>query len=411
MKKYSARKIALTMGLVFLSLSLAPAETFRFKFKEGDSYRINSTVHESVYANRVLSHTAEITNRITVSVSDARALTGAKLLSARHDCTFMTSERNSNRSFTWGREYESSFRRNELGYYDIADEYFMPVVRNVPTFPTGDVKVGDKWSGQGEEAHDLRDTFGIETPFKVPFTVTYTYQGPVERDGKKLHLIQAEYTLFFDSPADAAPSAAMADYPARTMGYSKQRIYWDNQLGIISYYDEDFRIQMELESGAVLEWKGTAEATVTESKLLDRDQVANELNSAISRLGIKDASAKATDEGVTITLENIQFEADSANLLPSEKEKIKKLASLLERYPDKQLLISGHTALAGTPETRQKLSEERADAVAKFLISMGVRDEYGVYTRGFGAEKPLVPNVTEANRARNRRVEITVLDK
>mgnify|MGYP001810904818 CR=1 FL=1 len=42
---------------------------------------------------------------------------------------------------------------------------------------------------------------------------------------------------------------------------------------------------------------------------------------------------------------------------------------------------------------------------------MGVRSEYNVYTRGFGAEKPVAPNDTEANKSRNRRVEITILEK
>ncbi|HPA10619.1 MAG TPA: OmpA family protein, partial [Treponemataceae bacterium] len=100
-----------------------------------------------------------------------------------------------------------------------------------------------------------------------------------------------------------------------------------------------------------------------------------------------------------------------ARLMPAEKEKITRIAALLERYPDKELLNSGHTALAGTPGARQKLSEERAEAVAQFLVEMGVRSEYNVYTRGFGAERPVAPNTTEANRARNRRVEITILEK
>ena len=426
----SARKIPFALSLA-LSLALsvpAGAETFRYRFVDGDSYRINSTVQEKVYVNRRLSHNAEITNRITVTVSDVRDADSGKPggISARHDCTFMTSERNTNRSFSWGREYESAFRRNALGEYDIAESYFMPVVRNVPTFPERDVKIGESWTGTGEEAHDLRDTFGIDAPFKVPFTVTYTYEGPVTRDGKTLHLIQAEYTLMYDSPAredraagnvngtgsaDGTSDGLTADYPVTTLGFSRQKIYWDNDLGMIPYYSEEFRIQLQLASGTVLEFRGTAEATVTETKLMDRDSIVQDMNDEISRLGIADTRAEATEDGITISLENIQFEADSARLLPSEKEKITKIAALLERYPDRELLVSGHTALAGTKGARQKLSEERAEAVARFLVEMGVRNPYNVYTRGFGSDKPVAPNDTEANRARNRRVEITILEK
>jgi outer membrane protein OmpA-like peptidoglycan-associated protein len=176
-------------------------------------------------------------------------------------------------------------------------------------------------------------------------------------------------------------------------------------------YSEEYRILLKLASGTLLEFKGTAEAIVTETKLMDREKEVREMNEELEKLGIADTTAHESEEGITISMENIQFEPDSARLMPTEKEKITRIAALLERYPDKELLISGHTALAGTPGARQKLSEERAEAVAQFLVEMGVRSEYNVYTRGFGAERPVAPNTTEANRARNRRVEITILEK
>jgi outer membrane protein OmpA-like peptidoglycan-associated protein len=144
---------------------------------------------------------------------------------------------------------------------------------------------------------------------------------------------------------------------------------------------------------------------------MDRAAIVKDMNKEIANLGIKNTTVTSTEDGITISIENIQFEADSSNLLPSEKEKIKKLSAILERYPDKELLVSGHTALAGTAAARQKLSEERAEAVAKFLVEMGVRNDYNIYTQGFGADKPLVPNTSEENMARNRRVEITILEK
>jgi len=405
--------IGFFISLILLVSFQLGAETFRYRFVEGDSYRINSTVKESVYEDRVLSHTADITNRVTVTVSDVKPATPTTPASARHDCTFMTSTRNSNRTLPWGQEYTSIFTRDELGNFTIGDEYFMPTVRNVPTFPVGDVKPGDTWSGTGEEAHDLRDPLGVEKPYKVPFNVTYTYIGPVQKDGKTLHQIQAEYTMFFEAPVANNPELDKKnlDYPVTTMGHVKESIYWDNELGLFPYYSEEFRIQMELLSGSVFEFRGTAEATVTENKPLDHTTIVQDMNNEIANLGIKDTTVASTADGITISLENIQFEADSSNLLPSEKEKIKKLSAILERYPDKELLVSGHTALAGTAAARQKLSEERAEAVAKFLVEMGVRDDYHVYTRGFGADKPLVPNTTEENMARNRRVEITILEK
>lgn len=407
------------LTVVFIMGGFTPlhAEIFRFNFKDGDTYRINSTVTEDVYLNGQFAHQAYITNRVTVEVSDVQPASNGKPSSALHTCTFMTSEQNSNRTFSWGREYPSVFRRDEFGVYTIDEQYFMPVVRDVPIFPQHDVKKGDSWRHSASEAHDLRDNFNIQKPFVVPVDVTYTYQGPIQREGKTYQLIEVNYDLYYDIPLKNLQNRRNGNaalpmlYPVRTMGYSKQRLYWDNNAGILPYYDEVFTIMMELNTGAVIEYRGSAKAEITTLQRMDKEEIAGMLDKNIRDMGISNTTVEKTDEGITISLENIQFEADSAHLLPAEKEKIEKIGKLLSNYPDYELLISGHTALAGKAEDRQVLSEQRAAAVANYLIELGVREQHHVFTRGFGAEKPIAPNTTEANMARNRRVEITVLEK
>ncbi len=409
----------LFVGIFFTlsTFSLLYAEVFRFKFKNGDTYRINSTVTEDVYLNGQFAHQAYITNRVTVEVSDVQPASNGKPSSALHSCTFMTSEQNSNRTFSWGREYPSIFRRDAFGIYTIDEQYFMPVVRDVPVFPQHDVKKGESWRHSATEAHDLRDNFNIQKPFVVPVDVTYTYQGPVQRNGKTYQLIEVNYDLYYDIPVKNLQNKRNGNmtlpmlYPVRTMGYSKQRLYWDNNAGILPYYDEVFTIMMELNTGAVIEYRGSAKAEITALQRMDKEEIAGMLDKHIRDMGIPNTTVEKTDEGITISLENIQFEADSARLLSAEKEKIKKIGKLLSNYPDYELLISGHTALAGKAEDRQVLSEQRAAAVANYLIELGVREQHHIFTRGFGAEKPIAPNTTEANMARNRRVEITVLEK
>ena len=407
------------LTVVFVMGGFTPlhAEIFRFNFKDGDTYRINSTVTEDVYLNGQFAHQAYITNRVTVEVSDIQPASNGKPSSALHTCTFMTSEQNSNRTFSWGREYPSVFRRDEFGVYTIDEQYFMPVVRDVPIFPQHDVKKGESWRHSASEAHDLRDNFNIQKPFVVPVDVTYTYQGPIQREGKTYQLIEVNYDLYYDIPLKNLQNRRNGNaalpmlYPVRTMGYSKQRLYWDNNAGILPYYDEVFTIMMELNTGAVIEYRGSAKAEITTLQRMDKEEIAGMLDKNIRDMGISNTTVEKTDEGITISLENIQFEADSAHLLPAEKEKIEKIGKLLSNYPDYELLISGHTALAGKAEDRQVLSEQRAAAVANYLIELGVREQHHVFTRGFGAEKPIAPNTTEANMARNRRVEITVLEK
>ena len=107
----------LFLGVFFVIGGLSPlySEIFRFNFRDGDTYRINSTVTEDVYLNGQFAHQAYITNRVTVEVSDVQPASNGKPSSALHTCTFMTSEQNSNRTFSWGREYPSVFRRDEFG--------------------------------------------------------------------------------------------------------------------------------------------------------------------------------------------------------------------------------------------------------------------------------------------------------
>ena len=74
------------------------------------------------------------------------------------------------------------------------------------------------------------------------------------------------------------------------------------------------------------------------------------------------------------------------------------------------LLITGYCAARGTVKMQQQLSEERAESVASYLVDLGIRDQYHVFTQGKGAREPVASNDTEAGRIKNRRVEITIMD-
>ncbi|MBR5866806.1 MAG: OmpA family protein [Spirochaetaceae bacterium] len=398
-------KICGILFVLLISCSFVFGVEFSFKYTEGDSYRILSTVQEDVYVNRKFDHHAEIVNRISVEINSVNGN------EANHSAVFMTSENSTglyNRSFNWGEEYKSEFSRNTKGYYTITDEYFMPVVRDVPIFPEGEVKPGDTWTAEGHEAHDLRRSFEIQKPFKVPFSALYTYVGTVQEGNQTLHLIEVQYNLYYKSPK---PNGRIsADYPAVTMGYSHQQIFWDNEKGAINHYNEDFRIVVETVRGNVFDFIGTAKAEITEFKSQAKDKLLDVQNT-IEQLGIENTQVRADEEGLTISMENIQFKPDSAVLMESEKAKLRQIADILRQFPDNDLLISGHTALAGSISARKQLSQERAQSVADYLMELGVKDAYHIFTQGFGSDRPVASNSTEEGKARNRRVEITIMDK
>jgi outer membrane protein OmpA-like peptidoglycan-associated protein len=97
-------------------------------------------------------------------------------------------------------------------------------------------------------------------------------------------------------------------------------------------------------------------------------------------------------------------------MLEGERAKLDRIAEILKRYPDRDIMIGGHTALAGTAEGRMQLSIDRAKAVADYFLSKNVRTADRVVVRGYGAERPIADNKTEEGKRKNRRVEITILE-
>ena len=394
------------LGVFFLTCSSLEAIEFSYKFKTGDKYRIVATVTEDVYVDRKLTYKAEILTRITMEVT---GLNGGK---ARQAATFQSAEKtvtvsgNAGKAaspFQWSKDYESLFDQDKLGYITIDDKYYMPMVRNVPVFPGRDLKAGDTWIAGGMEVYDFRDNYGIEKPYRIPFTANYEYLGERTWKGKSYPAFSVSYRIFME------PEAVRGKvYPRRIQEASNQVIYWDEEHGQPAANEEHFRTIIELSDGQIWEYRGKAEGEVIEAPPMDKEEIAKDIAQEIA--SIPDASVRITDEGIVISLENIQFAADSAILRPSERPKLDIIAQILMKYPDRDILVGGHTALAGTAAGRMQLSQDRAAAVAQYLLSKKVRSPERVVIRGYGAEKPIADNRTPEGMAKNRRVEIIILE-
>jgi outer membrane protein OmpA-like peptidoglycan-associated protein len=399
------RRAVILVLILVIPLSMPLAETLRFKYVEDEKYRLITEVNEEVYVNGVRSHQANILNKVAVDTLAVRK--GAGLLSA----TFLTSERSYGvkTSFSLTEEYESLFWRDEVGRYDIGEAYFMPVVRHVPTFPEEEITPGDSWNATGEEAHDLRRSFAIERPVRFPMTVNYTYIGSGRRDGKKVEVISIQYEIQHKLEGLVGRRAQV---PVLIEGRSEQTYYWDNQIGKPQSYNENFDFLFYLSDGQTVEYVGSAEGLLLESEELDREQVAEDIARELQERGVEDTTVVAEEEGVTLNMQNIQFAPNSAALRDSERAKLRQIGEILKNYPDRDILITGHTARVPgyTEKDHQRLSEQRALAVADYLLSLGSLRETQVTTRGMGHREPLSDNNTEAGRRQNRRVELTILE-
>ena len=399
------KTVFITTLFLFATGLWAQSVKFEFKQKKGNSGSYISTVEEDVYVNNIPSHHAEIINRISSKMTNVAA-DGEAFIYATYMTTENSISQQTGRSLSWGEETTSVFSRKKNGELTISDDIYMPTVRNVPVFPDKKVKVGETWTAKGKEIHDVRKGFVMDKALIYPFEANYTYKEDTTIDGKKLNVILVDYDFSYEA-TDEQLKTGQTLY--QSVGWSKQTLYWDNDKGLLDHYDEEFLIKIMDIYGNLYVFTGTAHAELTEFTSLNDDTTAKQLQDTFDKLKLENISVKKGDKGLTIRLDNIQFEPDSDVLLESEKVKLKKIGELLKNYTN-DLLITGHCADRGTASARQKLSEERADAVASYLIEMGVRDQYHIFTQGKGSKEPVASNNTEEGRAKNRRVEITIMD-
>jgi outer membrane protein OmpA-like peptidoglycan-associated protein len=133
------------------------------------------------------------------------------------------------------------------------------------------------------------------------------------------------------------------------------------------------------------------------------DQQAKELQQ-----NIPGATIQRVGEGIAVTFASgILFPFNSTEILPDGRTNLQQLASSLEKYPNSDILIVGHTDSVGTDAYNNDLSQRRALAAQSYLQSLGV-PATRLQATGKGESEPIQSNDTDAGRAQNRRVEIAI---
>src|SRR5215467_9745143 len=131
------------------------------------------------------------------------------------------------------------------------------------------------------------------------------------------------------------------------------------------------------------------------------------LNYELARF-LGDTSATAVPK--TFVFDHLNFVSGSTQLTPDSDKTVSDLAQVLKAYPSTQVQLSGHTDNTGNPQSNQALSLDRANTVKAALVNDGVGANR-ISTQGFGQERPIASNDTEQGRERNRRTELTVIQK
>jgi len=110
----------------------------------------------------------------------------------------------------------------------------------------------------------------------------------------------------------------------------------------------------------------------------------------------------------SVTINNVFFDFGKYDLLPTSILELNRFANIVNKF-DRKIEISGHTDNVGDDAANLTLSESRAESVRNYLISMGCKPEL-LFSKGYGESKPVKPNDTDSNRAKNRRVEFKFID-
>lgn len=127
------------------------------------------------------------------------------------------------------------------------------------------------------------------------------------------------------------------------------------------------------------------------------------LAQTIEKISSDDITKDLTEKGKSILY--INFDVNKSSLTADGKDIVNQIAAALKKESSLKIAIEGHTDNTGDAAHNKKLSNERATAVMNLLVSSGI-DKTRLSAKGFGAERPLVANDSEANKAKNRRVEL-----
>ncbi|HET7409289.1 MAG TPA: OmpA family protein [Paracoccaceae bacterium] len=135
------------------------------------------------------------------------------------------------------------------------------------------------------------------------------------------------------------------------------------------------------------------------------DQQQRDLEASLAGTG---AEVQRQGDALLVTLPSqVTFAFDSANIQPQFYPALNNVAATLQQYPSSYVDIVGHTDSTGDDAYNQRLSEQRASAVAQYLVSRGVNPAR-LQSYGMGESQPVASNATSSGQQANRRVEILI---
>ena len=389
--------------LLFAPLNSGAQEVFEYRHVKGDQWHLTSVVDEEVLINGDSLYNTEILDKISVKVLEGEGEDGVLWNRYR----IAEKALNSN-LYAWSEEYDVEYHRDIHGRLSgIGPESPVPTVRDLPVYPDTVLVPGDTWTEEGVELFNLEPGFGIDELIRIRFPAMYEYQGKENLDERNLDKILITYSYSWQpDPGLLQRMSSYVEYPLKISGDFTQEVWWDENAGRNYAATGQFSYTYYMSSGDAITFRGESRGKAYYAEVLNKDAIVKD----VEGMADNNISAEATELGVSISLENIHFVPDEAVMLPGEELKLKGIGELLRRYPERDVLVIGHTARVNSESDGQLLSEQRAATVARYLVDNGIRRDTQIVTRGMGNKDPIGDNSTEEGRRKNRRVEIIILE-
>lgn len=295
-----------------------------------------------------------------------------------------------------------------------------PLLRNFPASPTQRLEQqesGKKWTAESTIVVCPQQG---KNPTRIPVLAEYQYIGKKKYNGTDTHYVKAVFALRYHGEDHLGDADMLRSEGSRTAD-----IYLDDRnrpLFIREKIDETFfykGAESIRQRGFLLHFYNYGQHTVYNggsvptTALLDHSKnpvkPENSNKERIKDKGDGIFNVQETPRGILLNLKNLHFVADKAELLHGEDKKLDEIATILKTLTFKTLFVEGHTADVGDKSTQHGLSLRRAKTVVDELTKRGIPSGVFIYS-GAGGSKPIASNTTEAERALNRRVGITIME-
>ncbi|MGJ3235944.1 OmpA family protein [Marivirga sp.] len=166
------------------------------------------------------------------------------------------------------------------------------------------------------------------------------------------------------------------------------------------------RYMVEASSDRGYAFNSTEIGITKEGKLQTIDEETGEVQEDSKGVELK---LQPLAKDANLTLKDIYFESNSSDLFESSFEELDRVIKLMQSYPSMKIEIAAHTDDIGAASYNVRLSKERANSVIDYITSNNIKEDR-LISEGYGESNPVVPNDSDENRAKNRRVELKILD-